>query len=110
MRSKESRNIAFAFTVIAVSFVLIAAATFIAQDDRQDPREGRNIEPTVLVKDNLDNGDEYSLRQVIASAKDGDIIAFDPTVDWLNNHIVLKGEIAFSQSNITIDGGGVVTI
>ncbi|MDR0309681.1 MAG: hypothetical protein LBH88_02850, partial [Candidatus Methanoplasma sp.] len=66
---------------------------------------GGNTEPTILVTNSFDCGDG-SLRQMIADAKDGDIIGFADDVTT----ITLMSEIEFGQSNITIDGRGVVTI
>ena len=61
--------------------------------------------PELVVKVEDDDADD-SLRDVIANAGNGDVITFAPGVTT----ITLSREILFDKRNITIDGGGVVTI
>jgi len=59
----------------------------------------------LVVKNGNDSGDN-SLRDVITNANDGDVITFDASV----TNITLANQISFDQANLTIDGGGIVTI
>ncbi|MCL2509973.1 MAG: Ig-like domain repeat protein [Methanomassiliicoccaceae archaeon] len=61
---------------------------------------------TITVTNGADSG-SGSLRYALMSANDGDTIVFDSSVTTVT---LTSGEIAFSKSNITIDGGGGVII
>ena len=64
------------------------------------------VNATTLMVTNSDNDGENSLRDIIANANDGDSITFDTDITF----IILESQISFGQTNITIDGGGIVTI
>ncbi|MDR2699128.1 MAG: right-handed parallel beta-helix repeat-containing protein [Candidatus Methanoplasma sp.] len=61
---------------------------------------------TIMVMNGNDSGPN-SLRDALSSANNGDTIIFHPSVTVI---ALTSGEISFSQTNITIDGGSGVTI
>ena len=100
---EESRLRKYIMTAVLVLALLAMAAAWGAGGNDSDSTP---TDPTLVVKNENDSGDD-SLRDVLVNANDGDIIVFAPGVTTI---ILTSGEIEFSQSNITIDGGGVVTI
>ena len=99
---KIKRNIfSVALTIAVMVALLFTAVIAISHSSNTTEAAG-----DIIVLNGSDSGDG-SLRAILASAQDGDTITFDPSVTLVT---LTSGEISFSQANITINGGGIVTI
>ena len=63
-----------------------------------------------VVRSNADDSAEGSLRSILGIAGNGDLITFDPNVNWGTMPIELRSTITFGQNDIIIDGGAGVTL
>jgi len=98
----DSRFKKYALSAVLALALLATAAAWCAggYDSDSTPTEPANV-----VKNGSDNGND-SLRDVLAGAASGATITFAEDV----TNITLSSAISFGQSDITIDGGGRVTI
>ncbi|MCL2148135.1 MAG: hypothetical protein FWH47_02225, partial [Methanomassiliicoccaceae archaeon] len=93
--------------VLAVLLTASMMLGVIAVLDTQSPASEGAVGGGALVVTNGGDSGAGSLREAIAAAVDGDTIRFDPSVAAVT---LTSGGISFSQSDLTIDGGGGVTI
>ena len=119
-RPKVSKGTAMA---LAVCFTLLFTAFAGLQygigdpSDQGDDNLSNMLPPAMAAPNNTwvvttssDSGEEGSLRSIIYNAGDGDLITFDPKVDWGASPIVLRYWITFSHEDLIIDGGAGVTL
>ena len=99
--TKDSRTGKYVLSAVLILALLAVAAWGAGGDDS----DSTPTAPANVVKNGNDSGDD-SLRDVLANAANGDVITFAPGVTT----VLLTEEISFSQENITIDGGGNVTL
>ena len=99
MPKKKTSKFGLVLILLLMAALLLAAVAVINTSPQTTNAAGN-----ITVTSGADSG-AGSLRDALASAQDGDTITFNsvPTV-------TLNGQILFSQTNITIDGGTGVTI
>ncbi|MDR0778760.1 MAG: Ig-like domain repeat protein [Methanomassiliicoccaceae archaeon] len=92
------------FLLTCMSAAIFTYHTEGTDDDRQLSSPGAYVRGDILRVISYHDSGAGSLRDVIENANDGDLITFDPKIDWSANPIVLESEITISKELI-IDGG-----